>query len=189
MIYAIVDKYGIVTKVVQGDEDTALLNTPDGSVCIECSDLGFMPQEVYYDHPTKSFIKIPISDNPFQVFDVKTKKFVYTITLDQAKDRQWEVVKRQRDDAVRAPIMFNGNLFDADDASASNIKDAILSDQESVQWITYDDDVVTLTRDDLKALSTSIANRKISIYEKVQLVRTAIRDATTIDEVFSKTFS
>lgn len=187
MIYAIVDENGMVIKTIQGDEETAKLNTPEGFDYFECSELN-APHECFYDRQSSCFIKIPVSDDPFKHFDIKLKRFVYNVTLDQAKERQWEAVKQQRDTAVKSPIDFNGNTFDADESSLASINDALLSGRESINWTTHGNSVISMSSEELKHLLIAIADRKITLYERSQELRESIINAKTIEDVFSFTY-
>lgn len=98
-------------------------------------------------------------------------------------DNAIRTINAMRDEAVNSPIDYDGYQYQADDKSVMNIMGAILAGV-SVDWITVDNQTVTLTETDLQQLGTAIANRKTALTYQARTYKdevSALTDAQSIE--------
>jgi hypothetical protein len=110
-------------------------------------------------------------------------------TLDMAKKHKSEVINSERDAALNAGFTYNGNVWDIDDVSRTNISAKVTGlllandPQEQVVWRTQDNKTVTMSQDEFKALATSVLEYVQAAYETSWTRKAAVDAAVTEEEV------
>lgn len=108
--------------------------------------------------------------------------------LEYAKQRKIMELKRQRDTAEVAPIAYNGHSFDYDDKARDRINAAIIAlDQQgadaAIAWTTADDNDVTVTAADLRAVIATVAVRSNALHVKYRTLKQQVQECKTMEEL------
>lgn len=102
-------------------------------------------------------------------------------------------LKRQRDAAEVEPIEYNGHVYDYDSKARERINAAIIAlDQQgadaAIAWTTADDNDVTVTAADLRAVIAAVAMRSNALHVKYRKAKARVEAASTAEEVETVTF-
>lgn len=120
-------------------------------------------------------------------FDYETKQWVDTRTLQEAKDQQWEVIKRARSAAELGGFTWDGSVFDSDPISQGRIQGAIqlanLSPGFEITWTLANNTTRVLNQADLAAVGVAMGVHVSSLHAKAHLLRERINAANTKEEV------
>lgn len=108
--------------------------------------------------------------------------------LENVKQRKILMLKRQRDAAEVAPIAYNGHSFDYDDTARDRINAAIIAlDQQgadaAIAWTTADDNDVTVTAADLRAVIAAVAMRSNALHVKYRTLKQQVQECKTMEEL------
>lgn len=114
----------------------------------------------------------------------------YTVSelpFDQAKESKRQAINQERDERLRSGIIYNGNVFDSDDKTIQRITAVFtfaLADPEfTSQFITADNQTITLSNADCKALGQAAAVHEQTIVFTARQLKDAVIAATTNDEI------
>lgn len=108
--------------------------------------------------------------------------------LEYAKQRKTAEFKARRDSQEVAPIEFGGNLYDYDSKARERINAAIIAlDQQGadadIAWTTADDNDVTVTAADLRAVIAAVAMRSNALHVKYRTLKHQVQECKTMEEL------
>lgn len=105
-----------------------------------------------------------------------------------AKQRKTAEFKARRDSQEVAPIEYNGHNYDYDSKARERINAAIIAlDQQGadadIAWTTADDNDVTVTAADLRAVIAAVAVRSNALHVKYRKAKAQIEAAGSAEKV------
>lgn len=108
--------------------------------------------------------------------------------LEVLRHRKIAELKYQRDIAEVQPIEYNGNLYDYDEKARDRINVAIVAlDQQgadaAIAWTTADDNDVTVTAADLRAVIAAVAMRSNALHVKYRTLKHQVQECKTMEEL------
>lgn len=108
--------------------------------------------------------------------------------LEYAKQRKTAEFKARRDSQEVAPIEYNGHSYDYDSKARERINAAIIAlDQQGadadIAWTTADDNDVTVTAADLRAVIASVAVRSNALHVKYRTLKQQVQECKTMEEL------
>lgn len=108
--------------------------------------------------------------------------------LEYAKQRKAAEFKARRDSQEVEPIEFGGNLYDYDSKARERINAAIIAlDQQGadadIAWTTADDNDVTVTVADLRAVIAAVAVRSNALHVKYRTLKQQVQECKTVEEL------
>lgn len=114
--------------------------------------------------------------------------WVESITLEDAKETKRLELKLYRDTEIYAPYYYNSNshTYDADFDSRNKLFQAQqlgIGASNSIQWITYDNQISLLNSQDLSNIVTGIATREQELFAKFSNKYSSVLNCETVDEV------
>ena len=97
-------------------------------------------------------------------------------------------LKRQRDAAEVEPVEYGEHLYDYDSKARDRISAAIIAldlqgDGASIDWTTADNQDVSVTAADLRAIVGAVAVRSNALHTAYRAAKVKIEAASTADEV------
>ncbi len=109
-------------------------------------------------------------------------------TLKSIKERKISTLKLKRDKAEVEPIEYNGHTYDYDSKARDRISAAIIAlDLQGVNadiaWTTADNQDVSVTAADLRAIVAAVAVRSNSLHIAYRKAKAQVEAAGTADEV------
>ena len=109
-------------------------------------------------------------------------------TLESIKERKISTLKLKRDKAEVEPIEYNGHTYDYDSKARDRISAAIIAlDLQGVNadiaWTTADNQDVSVTAADLRAIVAAVAVRSNSLHIAYRKAKAQVEAAGTADEV------
>lgn len=113
-------------------------------------------------------------------------------SLDELKQAKINELKTIRDTEEVKPIEYNGNLFDFDDKARERINAAIIAlDVQtaqakavaSIDWTTANNEDVSVTAADLRAIVAAVAVRSNLLHVAYRKAKEQVEAAVTADEV------
>ena len=105
-----------------------------------------------------------------------------------AKQRKTAEFKARRDSQEVAPIEYNGHSYDYDSKARERINAAIIAlDQQGadadIAWTTADDNDVTVTAADLRAVIAAVAVRSNALHAKYRTLKQQVQECKTVEEL------
>lgn len=105
-----------------------------------------------------------------------------------AKQRKTAEFKARRDSQEVAPIEYNGHSYDYDSKARERINAAIIAlDQQGadadIAWTTADDNDVTVTAADLRAVIAAVAVRSNALHVKYRTLKQQVQECKTAEEL------
>lgn len=105
-----------------------------------------------------------------------------------AKQRKTAEFKARRDSQEVAPIEYNGHSYDYDSKARERINAAIIAlDQQGadadIAWTTADDNDVTVTAADLRAVIAAVAVRSNALHVKYRTLKQQVQECKTMKEL------
>ena len=105
-----------------------------------------------------------------------------------AKQRKTAEFKARRDSQEVAPIEYNGHSHDYDSKARERINAAIIAlDQQGadadIAWTTADDNDVTVTAADLRAVIAAVAVRSNALHVKYRTLKQQVQECKTAEEL------
>ena len=109
--------------------------------------------------------------------------------LDDYKRSRLVMIDDERDRRLTQPLVAGRYTFDGDERSQRNVTDAAIAARLAVlsghdwsgQWITADDQIVTVTANDLEAAANAFGARRAALYLAARIAKTAVEAAETIE--------
>jgi len=97
-------------------------------------------------------------------------------------------LKAERDNKEVEPITYNGNSYDYDSKARERINAAIIAlDQQgadaAIAWTTADDNDVTVTAADLRAVIAAVAMRSNALHVKYRTLKQQVQECKTMEEL------
>lgn len=132
------------------------------------------------------FIPLSLSDEALAGLGVTVMREEEPI--ENVKQRKILMLKRQRDVAEVEPIAYNGHLYDYDSKARERINAAIIAlDQQgadaAIAWTTADDNDVTVTAADLRAVIAAVAMRSNALHVKYRTLKHQVQECKTMEEL------
>lgn len=114
--------------------------------------------------------------------------------LEEIKTAKITELKAQRDAAEVEPIEYNGHSYDYDSKARDRISAAIIAlDQQGadadIAWTTADDNDVTVTAADLRAIMAAVAVRSNALHIAYRKAKAQVEAAGTAEEVEAATMN
>ena len=108
--------------------------------------------------------------------------------LENIRTRKIIELKRQRDAAEVEPVEYSGHLYDYDSKARDRIAAAIIAlDQQgadaAIAWTTADDNDVTVTAADLRAVIAAVAVRSNALHVKYRTLKHQVQECKTTEEL------
>lgn len=105
-------------------------------------------------------------------------------TLSMAKQRKKEIINTDRTVSINSGVEHNGNLWDADPNSVTNIlARASISNPDGVIWRTKTNSIVQMSSEEFSALASAIVSAIQSIYETSWMRKASVDAANSEDEI------
>lgn len=130
---------------------------------------------------------------PLSISDEALAELGVTVTheeepLENVKQRKILMLKRQRDTAEVEPIEYNGHSYDYDDKARDRINAAIIALEPqgadaAIAWTTADDNDVTVTAADLRAVIAAVAMRSNALHVKYRTLKQQVQECKTMEEL------
>ena len=123
----------------------------------------------------------------FNADNIKSGDAVIAEQLAQAKSAKIAQINAERDLNIAAGVMYDGKEYQTDEASIADLSQATqmatINNASSVQWLTEDNTIVTLTLVKLKALANAVFTLKTTEIYAARVRKDAVNAATTIAQV------
>lgn len=108
--------------------------------------------------------------------------------IENVKQRKILMLKRQRDVEEVEPVEYGGHLYDYDSKARERINAAIIAlDQQgadaAIAWTTADDNDVTVTAADLRAVIAAVAMRSNALHVKYRTLKHQVQECKTMEEL------
>lgn len=115
-------------------------------------------------------------------------------TLEEIKVAKIAELKAQRDTAEVEPIIYQGYSFDYDDKARDRINAAIIALElqganASIAWTTADNQDVSVTAADLRAIVAAVAVRSNALHIAYRKAKAQVEAAGSADEVRAVTMN
>jgi hypothetical protein len=151
---------------------------------------GEFKQDAFYLSNT-SLVPILAKPSPHHTFNYTTKQWQDPRTLQDLKAAQWEVIKQARAAEITSPLVTPYGTFDADAHSRTAITDSVLLLQTmskrgrptTIKFTLSDNSNVDLSERQIEDVGMMLGEKTNLAFEKGRLLRVAIEDATTAEEV------
>jgi hypothetical protein len=123
----------------------------------------------------------------FNATNIKSADALLAEQLAQAKAAKIAQINAERDVNIAAGVTYEGNEYQTDEASIADLAQATqmatINNTSSVQWLTKDNTVVTLTLVKLKALANVVFTLKTTEIYAARVRKDAVNAATTVAQV------
>jgi len=123
----------------------------------------------------------------FNATNIKSADALLAEQLTQAKSAKIAQINAERDMNISAGVTYDGNEYQTDEASIADLAQATqmatINNASSVQWLTKDNTVVTLTLVKLKALANVVFTLKTTEIYAARVRKDAVNAATTVAQV------
>lgn len=136
----------------------------------------------YFDFDKDKFVSFPAKPSYEADFDYDTKTYVRRESLDDMKDRVWQVAKNVRQYKESSGFSFNNDIYDSDQVSQARIHSAVALNVPTV-WITKSNKEVELSPSDMVALQQALAQHISRIHVEFQELRKQIYATKSFDEL------
>lgn len=133
-----------------------------------------------------TFIPLSISDADLGCLGVAISEVEEP--LDNVRAHKIFELKAERDSKEVEPITYNGNSYDYDSKARERINAAIIAlDQQgadaAIAWTTADDNDVTVTAADLRAVIAAVAMRSNALHVKYRTLKHQVQECKTTEEL------
>ena len=167
----------------------------EGVVCIPTETQLFNIEKENYVLPNGFYIKnsevIPIPDNmeimTKPIFDVNLEQWMESITLEEMKSIKRIELKNARDTEILSHYLYtNNHIYDADLDSRNRLFQAQqlgVGAETNINWITADNQISSVSNDDLVNIVNGIAYREQLAFNKFASKYTEVLNCTNIDDV------
>ena len=169
----------ILGKFFNVSEGTLKDNTPEDSIVI----YERIPnEEAYWDFISETFKLIGQAPSIHHVFDYAFKQWVDPRTLDEIKNQKWQEIKKHRDALEFGGFVFDGGLYDSDQASQGRIMGASIAGIDQV-WTLADNTTRLLTAIQLQQLYAALQTHIAVAHERGRIARQLIYEATSKEQI------
>lgn len=178
---AIVNRYGKLLFLIEGNAETIALNTPVDCVAVP------NPPRHPMRHNGSSWEELPPSPGAGYEYSYEHNAWIDNRTLPEVRSLKWNAIKEQRDTLEFGGFEYAGNVYDSDQVSQGRIMGAALAGEDQV-WTLADNTTAYLTADELKELYAALQLHVAAAHERGRIAREKLDKATTIEEVESIVF-
>jgi hypothetical protein len=110
--------------------------------------------------------------------------------LEHAKSEKIAELKSERDRNEQDYFVYDGHKYDSDSISCQRITDTVLlanaiGDSFEIDWTDYDNEDVTLDKDDMNGLLAALASHSQACHAQYRTKKDAVNNAQTVEEVKS----
>lgn len=130
---------------------------------------------------------IPESPNTAYVFNYDSKQWEDSRSTREVKNKQWELIKRERTKVEFGTFEYNGMLFDGDlDAQrrlSTYISISKSNSNFTAMFILADNSIVQLTASDFIAIEVAKATQVAEAFEKAATLRNLIENSSSKDVI------
>ena len=133
-----------------------------------------------------TFIPLSISDADLGCLGVAISEVEEP--LENVRAHKIFELKAERDNKEVEPITYHGNSYDYDSKARERINAAIIAlDQQgadaAIAWTTADDNDVTVTAVDLRAVIAAVAMRSNALHVKYRTLKHQVQECKTTEEL------
>lgn len=112
-------------------------------------------------------------------------------TLEELKACKWVEIKAERDKQEQSGVPYMGNVLDSDTLSVQRISIAVQAAQAAIAagqefalgWTCADNTTLNMTAEQVIGIPVALAQYSNSLHEKARLVRVALNNAESVEEV------
>lgn len=183
MLWCTIADNGRVLSAGTCSDDTIELSFThmEGEVVFGCP-----PDTMKYYYAEGMFIKIPPVPGPDYFFDFNSKSYI--LNLIGCKDAAVKQINRVKIVKLQEGIVFNGHSIAIDPDSVAALNAAINAANNdsysfSINWITNDNSVLSISKSDLPSLSSVVWSKLTTIANTCRALKDTILAATTKEEV------
>ena len=180
MIRYLLNQDGSIISSISGASGMVELNTPSNAVYVDDVNPAFMTD--YWDFDLHQFVSIGDPPSSHHVFDYASKQWVDPRTLDEIKNQKWQEIKKQRDALEFGGFVFDGGLYDSDQASQGRIMGASIAGIDQV-WTLADNTTRLLTAGQLQQLYAALQMHIAAAHERGRIARQLIYEATSKEQI------
>jgi len=105
------------------------------------------------------------------VFDHRSLSWFDPRTVEEVRVNKLKEMKLSRDTSESAGFEFMGMMIDSDEKSVTRIQAAVLSSGETIDWVTQDNNVLTLDQGALLALKKALSDHISSQHSKYKAIK------------------
>lgn len=136
----------------------------------------------------KNGVFIPLSIGDEALAELGVEVIHEEEPIETLRERKIMELKRQRDAAEVEPVEYGGHLYDYDSKARERINAAIIAlDQQgadaAIAWTTADDNDVTVTAADLRAVIAAVAMRSNALHVKYRTLKQQVQECKTMEEL------
>lgn len=136
----------------------------------------------------KEGIFIPLSISEETLKDLGVEVTHEEEPIEYLKERKIETLKMQRDKAEVEPITYQGYSFDYDEKARERINAAIIALEvagasASLTWTTADNQDVSVTAADLRAIVAAVAVRSNALHIKYRSLKAQVQACSSAGDV------
>lgn len=136
----------------------------------------------------KEGVFIPLSLSDEALADLGVTVIHAEEPIETLCERKILMLKRHRDTAEVKPVKYGGHLYDYDSKARERINAAIIAlDQQgadaAIAWTTADDNDVTVTAADLRAVIAAVAMRSNALHVKYRTLKQQVQECKTMEEL------
>lgn len=177
MIQYLYDENGKYIQTLNGSSDEILAQIPAGQQATILPP----PRNTDYFNGT-SWVAIGAPPQYYFSFDYAQKKWVDTRNLADCQATRWEEIKLQRNKLEFGGFEFEGKKYDSDGTSQGRMLAAFVFGQPVI-WTTSDDEVVSLSKEQVVQLGMAMSNHVQSVHERGRNARVAVYASKSPEEV------
>lgn len=112
-------------------------------------------------------------------------------TLEELKAGKWAEIKAERDKREQSGVPYMGKVLDSDTLSVQRISIAVQAAQAAlaagqdfaIDWTCADNTTLNMTAEQVIGIPVALAQYSNSLHEKARLLRVAINNAESVEEV------
>lgn len=132
------------------------------------------------------FIPLSITDEALKELEVDVKH--EEESLESVKEHKILTLKIQRDNLEVEPIAYNGHSYDYDSKARDRISAAIIAlelqgEGATIEWTTADNQDVSVTAADLRAIVAAVAVRSNALHIKYRSLKAQVQACSSAGDV------
>lgn len=136
----------------------------------------------------KDGIFIPLSISEDALKDLGVEVTHEDEPIEYLKERKIETLKMQRDEAEVTPIEYKGHSYDFDSKARDRISAAIIALElqganADIAWTTADNQDVSVTAADLRAIVAAVAVRSNALHIKYRSLKAQVQACSSAGDV------
>ena len=181
--YVSVDEYGFVTGYIVTGVESPLNYIPAPEI-VENS-MEFFTENYYLENGVwKHLGKTP------QYYKIDRVNKVFVPDVEELKRAKWLEIKQARQNEINSGLYFNGNIYDINPKSQTNISLIAqlaqnMPENWTTSWVLKNNTSVELTRLEVLQLNLAVAEKLNQLYQKSQRLRELIDSYSTIEQLLT----